>query len=108
MVYSKGGEVTGFLPSLLAKREPITGDHYDIRLFPWKRAYELAYRGEGGVIGLSYAEERATHFDYSQPVYNDNIQVVTLKERVFPFEQLSDLQGKVIGGVIGATQGSGG
>ncbi|MBK8972462.1 MAG: hypothetical protein IPM37_14380 [Hahellaceae bacterium] len=36
------------------------------------------------------------------------MQVVTLKERVFPFEQLSDLQGKVIGGVIGATQGFGG
>lgn len=54
VVYSKDGEITGFLPSILANLEAVTGDHYDIRLFPWKRAYELAYRGEGGVIGLSY------------------------------------------------------
>lgn len=105
VVYLDNGEVKGFIPAILKQLEPITGDHYDIRLYPWKRAYELASRSEGGVIGISYTEERAKQFDYSRPVYNDNIQVVTLQGRQFPFENLSDLKGKVIGGVIGASYG---
>jgi len=31
---------------------------YQIQLLPWKRAYTMAERSEGGVIGLSISDER--------------------------------------------------
>ena len=105
VIFSSNGKPDGVLARILARVEILTGDHYDIRLAPWKRTYELALRGEGGVIGLSMTEERSNLFDYSTAIYDDNIQVVTLKSRQFRFSKLDDLKGKVIGGVNGASYG---
>ena len=105
IVHLKAGKPAGVLPAILARAEKMTGDRYEIRLSPWKRAYDLAQRGEGGLIGVSYTKERAAFFDYSRPLYDDNILIVTLKGRSFPYSKLSDLKGKVIGGVNGASYG---
>lgn len=105
VIQTKNGKPSGFLPNILQRVSLITGDQYDLRLTPWKRAYELAARGEGGIIGVSLTQERAALFDFSKPVYDDDIQIVTLKERAFPYTKLADLKGKVIGGVNGASYG---
>jgi polar amino acid transport system substrate-binding protein len=105
VVYLKEGKPAGILPAILKRVEVITGDTYDIRLAPWKRAYETALRGEGGVMGVSSTPERAKLFDFSKPVYDDDIQLVTLKDKVFVFNDLEDLKGKLIGGVLGASYG---
>ena len=105
VVYKNEAKVAGVLPAILARASEITKDTYDVRLFPWKRAYELAARGEGGVVGVSYTAERATVFDFSRAIYEDNIQIVTLKGKEFPFARLDDLKGKVVGGVNGASYG---
>ena len=105
VVHLKNGKPAGILPAVLKRAEAMTGDTYVIRLSPWKRAYETAARGEGGVMGISYTEDRAKLFDFSRPVYNDDIQIVVLKEKVFPFAKLDDLKGRTIGGVIGASYG---
>jgi polar amino acid transport system substrate-binding protein len=105
VIHSMDGKPSGFLANILRRVSALTGDQYDLRLSPWKRAYELAARGDGGLIGVSLTQERAKIFDFSRPFYDDDIQIVTLKERTFPYAKLGDLKGKVIGGVNGASYG---
>lgn len=105
VIYTQNGKAAGLLPAILARASALTGDHYDLRLSPWKRAYELAARGEGGVVGVSFNQERAKSFDFSRPLYDDDIQIVTLKGKTFPYAKLEDLKGKTIGGVNGASYG---
>lgn len=105
VIHSQNGKPAGLLPAILAHASALTGDHYDLRLSPWKRAYELAARGEGGVVGVSLNQERARSFDFSRPLYDDDIQIVTLKGKTFPYAKLEDLKGKTIGGINGASYG---
>jgi len=103
--YREDGRNKGILIDLLKMIEAETGDRYDIQLFPWKRAYETAARGEAGVMGVSRTSAREAIFDFSQPIYDDDIQIVVTKGREFPFARLDDLKGKTIGGVQGASYG---
>lgn len=105
VVYLTEGKAAGILPAILKRAEPLTGDTYQVQLAPWKRAYETALRGEGGVIGVSFTAERAKLFDFSKPIYDDDIQIVVIKGREFPYAKVDDLKGKVVGGVIGASYG---
>jgi ABC-type amino acid transport substrate-binding protein len=105
VVYLRAGEPAGVLPRLLSRIEAITGDHYHLKLFPWKRSYELAARGEGAIIGLTRTHARLDLFDFSGPLYDDDIQIVTLRERSFTYSGIGDLQGKAVGGVHGASYG---
>lgn len=105
LIHIKEGKPAGLLPVILMRAEKLSGDHYEIHLAPWKRAYAQAVDGTGGLIGVSYTTERAKSFDYSKPVYNDDIQVVTRSDRRFQFASLVDLKGKLIGGVNGASYG---
>ena len=99
------GQPVGVLVDILRKVSERSGDTYDIQVFPWKRAYELALTGKGALIGVSRTTERQEIFDFSDPLYNDDIQIVVLKGREFPFAQLADLKGKTMGGVLGASYG---
>lgn len=83
----------------------LTGDQYELKLSPWRRAYELALRGEGGLMGASLTDVRAKVFDFSKAVYDDDIQIVTLKGKTFAFSKLTDLKGKTVDGVNGASYG---
>lgn len=105
VIYLQNGKPAGLLPAILERASALTGDHYDLRLSPWKRAYELAARGEGGVVGVSFNQERAKQFDFSKPIYDDDIHIVTLKTKTFPYAKLEDLKGKTIGGISGASYG---
>lgn len=105
VVYTDQGKPAGILPTILERVSALTGDRYEVHLSPWKRAYELALRAEGGVVGVSYNSERAKLFDFSKPIYDDDIQIVTLKDKTFAYTKLDDLKGKVIGGVNGASYG---
>ncbi len=105
VVYVREGKPAGLLVSILKKAETLTGDRYDVQLAPWKRSYDLALNGGGGVIGISFNADRSKLFDFSKPIYDDDIQIVTLKDKSFPFSKLEDLKGKVIGGVNGASYG---
>lgn len=105
VIYIKDGKPVGFLVDILRQSEALTGDKYVVELLPWKRAFELSRSGVGGLLGVSFTTERAEFFDFSMPVFDDDIHVVTLKSRVFSLTQLSDLQGKTLGGVTGASYG---
>lgn len=95
----------GFLVDLLARAQAYSGDTYVVEVMPWKRAYVMAQRAQAGLIGVSLTQDRAAQFDFSRPIYNDDIHVVVQRGREFPFQGLADLRGKLIGGVIGASYG---
>ncbi|MFX5494012.1 transporter substrate-binding domain-containing protein, partial [Acinetobacter baumannii] len=86
VIYAEAGRPAGFLVDLLRRAQVYSGDEYDIQLMPWKRAYAMALRGMGGLIGVSHNSERAPLFDYSKPVYDDAIRVVVLKGQEFKFD----------------------
>ncbi len=106
VIYNVNGKPTGVLVDTLHQASALTGDTYEVRLFPWKRAYEHARAGRAAVVGISKTDERMALFDFSDAIYFDDIQIVVKKGREFPFTQLSDLKGKTIGGVLGASYGS--
>lgn len=99
------GQARGHLVELLRRAEGLTGDRYEFELLTWKRAFELAKRGEGGLLGISYTPERSQWFDYSQALFDDDIRIVVRKGREFAFEHLEDLQGKRLSVATGASYG---
>jgi polar amino acid transport system substrate-binding protein len=105
IIYLVEGKPKGILPAIFNRLEALTGDKYELQLSPWKRCYELALRGAGGITNISYNEERAKLFDFSKPIYDDDIQIVTLASRTFTYNKLADLTGKLIGGLKDAAYG---
>ncbi|APW41105.1 substrate-binding periplasmic protein [Rhodoferax saidenbachensis] len=104
--YLLHGEPAGTLVDLLRRISEKTGDEYQVRLYPWKRAYDHAQRGEGAVIGLSMTPERQERFDFSEPMYYNDLQLVVRKGQGFAFRSLSDLKGKSVGGGLGVSYGA--
>lgn len=105
VIHLAQGRPRGFLVEVLERVEPRLQVRVDVQLMPWKRAYVLAQRGQGGLIGVSRNQERDGLFDFSRPIYNDDIRVVVLKGHGFPFKDMADLRGRRIGGVSGASYG---
>lgn len=79
---------------------------YRIKLVPWARAYTLAERGGGAVIGLSMSQERLTLFDFSEPIFIERIVLLVKQGREFPYERIADLRGRLIGASIGTSYGT--
>lgn len=105
VIHLAQGRPRGFLVEVLERVEPRLQVHFDVQLMPWKRAYVLALRGQGGLIGVSRNQEREGLLDFSRPIYNDDIRVVVLKGHGFQFRELADLRGRRVGGVSGASYG---
>ncbi|WP_437882948.1 substrate-binding periplasmic protein [Pseudomonas sp. LRF_L74] len=100
------GRPSGLLVDMLRQYSRISGNPVTVRLYPWSRAYGSARDGEGGIIGLSKTEQREALFDYSAPLYDDDILVVVRADRTFAFDSLDDLRGKRIGVQQGASYGA--
>jgi polar amino acid transport system substrate-binding protein len=79
---------------------------YQIQLMPWKRAYTMAERSEGGVIGLSISDERLALFDFSEPIFTEQIVLVVRRDRALPYQNITDLKDKLIGATIGTSYGT--
>lgn len=99
------GRPTGQLPDLLARAEALTGDRYVVELMPWARAYQMALRGQGGLLGATRTPEREALFDFSAALLRDDIHVVTRRADAASFSGLDDLRGRRIGGVRGVSYG---
>jgi len=100
------GHSSGILAQVLQQFARDSGTAVKIKLYPWKRSYVSAEKGLGGVVGISRTTERLAVFDYSEPIYDDSINVVVLAGHEFPFNTLADLKGKKIGVQSGASYGS--
>ncbi len=73
---------------------------------PWKRVLLMTEQGDVDVVaGAYWNAERAEKYQYSIPFAQDEARVFVLKENQFPFEELSDLKGKVGGRPLGGSYG---
>ena len=88
---------TGILVDIMKYTEQETDCSFDIQLYPWKRAYINALKGNGGIIGLSKNTERLKIFDYSDVMFYDDLLLVVLKGNEFDYQNIEDLKGKTIG-----------
>lgn len=104
-VWNDNGTPRGVLVDILHEIEARSGLTFDIRLFPWPRTYHYATQARGGVFGLSKTDERLRTFDYSAIMFYDELCLVTLRDKQFPFRTMDDLQGKVIGVPRGSVYG---
>lgn len=104
--YEEDGEAKGIVVDISKHCLDEMQVPYQIRLMPWMRAYTLAQRGEGGVIGLSMSDERLALFDFSEPIFTERIVLVVKKGREFAYEQVGDLRDKLIGASIGTSYGN--
>ncbi|MDZ7918918.1 ABC transporter substrate-binding protein [Rhodoferax sp.] len=97
-MYLQDGKSRGILIDILQYADQeLREDELRIELYPWARAYRYATSGVGGIVGLSWTQERSTLFDYSDPVYVDDVVIVVRKDKQFSFKELADLQGKRVG-----------
>ncbi len=95
----------GILVDILKYAGREMGVEFKVQLFPWRRAYNQARHAKGGVVGISKTAERLALFDYSAPVYYDEVILVVKKGREFKFESFEDLRGKTIGVIRGSSYG---
>jgi len=97
-IYKEDGKARGILVEIAREIDGrMAGHAFDIRLFPWARAYQNALHGRGGIIGLSKTSEREAVFDYSDVIYYDTVVIVTLREKAFDYREVEDLKGKTVG-----------
>ena len=106
VIYVHEGKAAGVLPAIFARLAKDTGDTYELVLMPWKRALEESMAGRGGITNISLTQERARLYDFSEPIYHDDIQLVVLQGREFLFTELKDLKNKLVGGGAGASYGN--
>ncbi|APW43994.1 substrate-binding periplasmic protein [Rhodoferax saidenbachensis] len=105
-MYVQEGKNRGILIDILQYADRhLQNDTLQLALYPWARAYLQAASGEGGIVGLSWTQRRDELFDYSDPLFFDEVVVVVRKGSEFPFKVLSDLHGRRVGIVRGASYG---
>ncbi len=104
--YLLQGKPAGNLVDTLKKISEKTGDTYEIRLYPWKRAYDYALRGDGAILGASTTPERQELFDFSEPIYYNELQLVVSKGHEFAYAKFEDLKGRTVCGGSGISYGA--
>ncbi len=96
MAYMEGDVPKGFGIEIIQAVLDEAGVDFRFKMAPWKRAYIEAKRGQGLVFGMYLTQERAKIFDFSKPIWSEEIVLTTRKGEEFPFEKIADLKGKLI------------
>jgi polar amino acid transport system substrate-binding protein len=95
----------GVLVDIFKKVGDKNGETYKIVPVPWKRAITNSEAGLGGITCISWTSERDKKYLFSKPIFNDDVQLIVIKGKEFKFNSISDLRGKRIGGLAGASYG---
>jgi ABC-type amino acid transport substrate-binding protein len=104
-IYLSHGKPAGIVPALFQRLSQDTGDTYQFILLPWKRAISESSAGYGGIVNFSLTKERQLLFDFSDPIYKNEVELTVLKERESEFKNVNDLKGKIFGVPLGAQFG---
>jgi len=102
----ENGRPQGILVDMLGWISEQSGYRFNIELYPWARAYQLAVAGSAGVVGISMTDKRLSLFDYSEPLFYDEMMLVVLKGKEFPFAVMDDLRGKRVAATRGGLYGA--
>jgi ABC-type amino acid transport substrate-binding protein len=90
---------------LLAGLERELGVSFAIHMYPWARAERHALSGEGLIFGLPKSAARLRQLRYSDVASYNNLWLVTRSDATFPYKDITDLRGKVVGAVRGYSYG---
>ena len=97
IAYRDGDKIVGAAPTMvetIAKQinVPLESKY----MGTWEEAQTAARDGKADMIfGIYYNDERATYLDYVQPGFNyDDVAIVVIKGKEFPFTDKGDLVGK--------------
>lgn len=101
----EAGDPQGIMIDILAEVTKRTGIEFTVKMMPWNRAFEKSKHGEGAIVGLSKTTERLKTWDYSRPMYYDELVLVAWRQRLFDYSGLISLAGKDIGVKLGASYG---
>ncbi len=103
--YLENGVPKGIIVEMMEFAGKEVGTPFEIKLLPWARAYKYAVAGKGGIIGLSMNNERLKIFNYSVPMFYNELMLVVKKGSEFPFKTIPDLKGKIVSVSIGTSYG---
>lgn len=78
---------------------------FEYELYPWKRAYRETLEAKGGLIGMSKNNERLSVFDFSDPMYYEELLLIVIQGNEFSYTDIEDLKGKLVGYLGGASYG---
>ena len=101
-IYIDDYEAKGYLPNILHYIDEKTDLTFQIKLYPWARAYSTAEKGHVAIIGISKTPERLKIFDYTTPVYFEDILVISTTNNPVNYNRIEDLYGKTVGITRGA------
>lgn len=104
-IWLEGDTPKGMLVDILNLIGKKMAVKFKIKLYPWNRALHLAENNEGGIVGFSKNEERLKNYDFSDPIFIDEIMLVVMRGKEFEFEKAEDLKGKRIGTTRGTSYG---
>lgn len=90
-------EPTGYFTELATAIVLRAGLKANVVAVPWARALLMAGQGKGVIASLSRTPERESVFNYSVPVIEDRIVIVTLKRSNLVANRLADLKGLRVG-----------
>ncbi|MCX4030219.1 transporter substrate-binding domain-containing protein [Endozoicomonas sp. SM1973] len=104
-IWKEGKESKGILVDIMKYAGKKMDLEFKVELYPWARAYHYASNGKVGIVGLSITQERLKIFDYSVPLYYDEVILVVKRGNEFKFENNEDLRGKIVGACRGCSFG---
>ena len=99
------GDAEGIQIEILEEVSKRTGIKFTYTFAPWNRVFAQSEAGRGAIIGFSKNRAREKLWDYSDPLYFDELTFVTLKQKRFEFKNLESLRGMRIAIKRGASYG---
>jgi len=90
----ENGKPQGLMIDLLEEIAQRSDLRFSYTLVPWKRALALSEKGRGAIIGFSKTSERQKHWLFTDPMYFDELVLVSTLDKRFDFEGLGSLSGQ--------------
>ncbi|MBL8671498.1 MAG: transporter substrate-binding domain-containing protein [Alphaproteobacteria bacterium] len=101
-----GGMPAGFAVEVAAEAARKAGFSPSVSLYPWERAVRIAREGRAVLAHLYWTPARAGSFDFTLPLYEDDVLVVTRRGAEFQIRGVQDLRGRRLAVQQGAGYGA--
>jgi polar amino acid transport system substrate-binding protein len=104
-MYSEAGIVKGLYPALIKAIFKKMDVQVIIEAVPWKRALSEIDQGNAGIAGIYQTDERLQKYDYSVPIFVEELAFFVKVENKFQYTKIEDLNNKTVGVIRGWSYG---
>lgn len=104
-MFESDGAAAGIYPALIAEIFHRLGEPVDLEPVPWLRAQALVEIGAAGIGGLYKTKERVAKYDFSDALFDEQLNVYVRAGAGFDFAGIDSLIGKRIGVLRGWSYG---